>query len=171
MSGTDMLTALDAPEAAFDEHEKKFVANIREHGWVVTNVFAEGEMPGFSYTTGLWKALGVPELIVFSLKTEAAHQIFWNIFNEAKAGRQFQNGTRINNILNTLDVVLMTVDKQHYREYLGWSRWFYAGDLFPCAQLIWPDRANLFPWNTEFDARFASDQPDLSEAGWKTLIN
>jgi hypothetical protein len=166
-----MLTALDAPEDLLDEHDKKFVASIREHGWFGTGVLAEGEKPEFYYSTGFWKTLGLPELIAFSLKADAAHQIFWNIFNDARAGRQFENGKRFDNILNTHDIVLLSVDKQHYREYLGWSRWFYGGDLFPCYQLILPDRANLFPWNDGFDAKLTPDQPDLSTVGWGTLGN
>ncbi|HEY1605029.1 MAG TPA: DUF4262 domain-containing protein [Allosphingosinicella sp.] len=29
---------------------------------------------------------------------------------------------------------------------LGWSRWFYGGDVFPYLRLVWPDRVGLFPW-------------------------
>src|ERR1700691_3936743 len=72
-----MLTALDAPEDLLDKHEKKFVASVREHGWLRTNVFAEAEHLGFCYTTGIWKTLGLPELIAFSIKSDAAHGIFW----------------------------------------------------------------------------------------------
>jgi hypothetical protein len=27
-----------------------------------------------------------------------------------------------------MEAVFPPVTKQHYRDYLGWSRWFYAGD-------------------------------------------
>ena len=37
-----MLTALDAPPDRLDENEQSFVANIREHGWFRTSVFADG---------------------------------------------------------------------------------------------------------------------------------
>jgi hypothetical protein len=164
-----MQTALDAPEDLLDEHEKEFVANIRAHGWFRTSVFAEAGHPGFCYTTGFWKTLGLPELIAFSLKSEAAHGIFWNIFNDAKAGRQFEKEKRCDNILNAHDIVLLPVDKRHYHEYLGWSRWFYGGNSFPCLQLICPDRANLFPWENGFDIKSAGGQPDLSEGGWGGL--
>jgi hypothetical protein len=166
-----MLTALNTPEGLLDEREKNFVAKIREHGWFRTNVFAEADHLGFCYTTGFWKTLGLPELIAFSIESDAAHGIFWNIFNDAKVGRQFENGKRCDNILNAHDIVLLPLDTRHYEEYLGWSRWFYGGNSFPCSHMICPDRANLFPWEDGFDTQFASDQPDLSEIWWGGLGN
>src|SRR5262245_1598505 len=62
-----MRTALDALTSQLDQHEQDFVAKIREFGWFGTNVFEDAEGPGFSYTTGFWVSLGVPEVIVFSL--------------------------------------------------------------------------------------------------------
>ena len=166
-----MRTALDAPEDLLDKHEKNFVANIRKHGWFGTGVMAEGDLPGFYYSTGFWKTLGIPELIAFSIKSDAAHGIFWNVYNDAKAGRQFENGKRFDEILKAHDIVLLPVDERHYREHLGWGRWFYGGNSFPCLQLICPDRANLFPWEEVFDAKSAGDQPDLSEGRWGGLGN
>ena len=85
-----MRTALDAPLSALDEHERKFVANIRTHGWHDMRVAPDEEGPGFSYTTGFWLTLGVPEVIVFSLKP--AHDVLWDVFRDIKAGRQIVAG-------------------------------------------------------------------------------
>lgn len=81
-----MRTALDAPTETLDEHERSFVASIREHGWFRTSVFAEEGQPGFSYTTGFWHNTGLPELIVFGLKNEIAHDVLWELFSDAQAG-------------------------------------------------------------------------------------
>lgn len=58
------------------------------------------------------------------------------------------------------------VAKRHFANFLGWSRWFYGGDEFPCLQLVWPDRSGLFPWEPDFDPEFGGDQPDPTEQGW-----
>jgi hypothetical protein len=50
----DIATALDAPELALDEDERKFVQNIRQHGWFRTQIFPESDYPEFSFTTGFW---------------------------------------------------------------------------------------------------------------------
>ncbi|AMU18381.1 hypothetical protein BJL96_15190 [Burkholderia cenocepacia] len=63
----DIATALDAPDSVLDEDEQRFVHQIRQHGWFRTEVFAEDDQPGFSFTTGLWVNHGFPEIIVFSL--------------------------------------------------------------------------------------------------------
>ncbi|WP_218921188.1 DUF4262 domain-containing protein [Burkholderia sp. ABCPW 11] len=56
----DIATALDAPDSVLEEDEQRFVHQIREHGWFRTEVFAEGDAPGFSFTTGLWVNHGFP---------------------------------------------------------------------------------------------------------------
>jgi hypothetical protein len=94
-----MRTALDAPTSKLDRHEQDFVAKIREFGWFSTSVFAD-ERPGFAYTTGFWVNLGVPEVIVFSLSSDVAHDILWDIYREAKKGRRYPTGLRISDIPN-----------------------------------------------------------------------
>ena len=47
-----MRTALNADPERLDRHERKFVENIRDHGWVHTSVFEDKEGPGFGFTTG-----------------------------------------------------------------------------------------------------------------------
>jgi hypothetical protein len=161
-----MNTALLAPEAALDDHERSFVSSIREHGWYRTRVFAEGDQPEFSFTTGFWVTLGQPELVVVGLKSEIAHAVLWDVFRNLKAGNRLQIRTRTDDVFANLPACLYNMDKKFYPEYLGWSRWFYAGDDFPCLQLVWPDRTGLFPWEPRFDPSMAGLQPDLSEGGW-----
>lgn len=164
-----MLTALDAKPENLDEHEKNFVEKIREFGWFRTNIFPEDNLPGFSYTTGFWSSLNFPELITFALKDDAAHQISWNVFNDLKRRREMLLKQRLSDILDGADVVMVPVDKRYYAEHLGWSRWFYGGDEFPCVELVWPDRNNLFPWERGFERDFDGKQPDLSSGSWAEL--
>ncbi len=166
-----MITALDADPSNFDEGERKFVANIREYGWSGTSVSAEDGHLGFSYTTGFWKMLAFPELIIFSLRPEAAHEMLWNIFRAREAGRELSQSAPISGILESMNVVLLPVDKRYYREFLGWSRWFYGSDEFPCVQLVWPDQNKLFPWQSGCDASAIRDQQDLTKSGWGGLAS
>ena len=165
-----MLTALDASPDALDDREKSFVANIREHGWLRTNIYAEADEPGFSYTTGLWVNAKIPEIVVFSLKGEFAHDICWNLFNDARSGIMPAIGTRTSEVFSNKPAYFFVVDKKHYRDCFGWNRWFYAGDDFPCLQLVWPDREGVLPWEKGFDETFRDDQPDLTEYGWAASI-
>ncbi len=166
-----MLTALDSPNDALDEAEKSFVAEIKEHGWFRTSVFGDDDGPGFSFTTGFWVNGRQPEVIIFSTKIEIAHDVFWDLFRDAKAGRALPIAKRTEGVFGNLPAYAFRVAKRHYADFLGWSRWFYGGNEFSCLQIVWPDRAGVFPWEADFDPEFVSDQRDLTEAGWAAEID
>lgn len=162
-----MLTALQAPEDRLDDGEKSFVEKIRQHGWTRTHVFSDDIGPGFSFTTGFWVNLQKPELIIFSLKDEIVHDVFWDLFRDGQGGKAIPMGVRTNDVFGNLPAYAFPVARRFYQEYLGWSGWFYAGsDKFPCLQIIWPDRSGIFPWEQGFDQAMVGDQPDLTEHGW-----
>lgn len=163
-----MRTALEADPQKLDEHERDFVSIVREHGWHQMNVWGEEEAPGFSYTTGFW-LLGFPEIIVFSMERENASAVLWSMYNAQKSGEAYPMNTPVCDILTNVPVCLLPVDRQRYAEYLGWSRWFYGNDTFPCLQLVWPSREGVFPWHPGFPTDLAEHQPDLSEAAWAGL--
>ena len=165
-----MLTALQASEDALDPQEKAFVSKIREHGWFATHVLAEAHSPGFSYTTGFSVNLGQSEVIVFGLRSETAHSVLWDIFRDLKAGKLLPLRARLTDVLGNRDTYLFPVDKAQYPEYLGWSRWFYGGDDFPCSQLVWPDREDRFPWDAQFDPSLAGVQPNIADGGWQPML-
>src|SRR6476659_2538400 len=117
-----MRTALDEPLSALDDDEQKVVANIRTHGWFGHHIAADDEGPGFTYTTGFWVTLGFPEVIVFSLKRDIAHSVLWDVFRDIKAGRQIPVGQLVKEVFANTGAYLIPVGKQHYPDFLGWSR-------------------------------------------------
>jgi hypothetical protein len=163
-----MRTALDAPASMLDEHETKFVASIRQHGWFQTSVLAD-EKPGFCYTTGFWLRFNFPELITFCLRDDTANDTFWGMYRDLENGQGFSIGERLQSIFQNLPAVLLPVPEWQFSDYLGWSRWFYGGDQFHCLQLVWPDRNGRFPWQVGFLSEMIGDQPDLTEANWSGL--
>jgi hypothetical protein len=165
-----MFTALDAPPGALDPAEQAFVGAIREHGWFRTNVLAEDRNPGFSFSTGFWVSLQQPEILIFSTRSDIAHDVFWDLYRTVARGEALRVGSPTDQVFANLPACLFPVSKRHYAKLLGWSRWFYGGDEFPCLQIVWPDPAGLFPWQDGFDAALAGDQIDLSEAGWRSEL-
>jgi hypothetical protein len=164
-----MPTALDADPSTLDEHERRFVANIRERGWSGTYVPADEVGPGFGYTTGLWQSFKFPELITFSMKSDIAHATYWHMYRELKAGHTFKVREPLDSIFENLNAVLVEVPDSQFEEYLGWSRWFYRGNHFRCLQLVWPDRGGKFPWDFDMSKDFRDDQPDLTDGDWSGL--
>ncbi len=165
-----MRSALDAPIESLDQNERVFVSNVREHGWFRTSVFEDEVGPGFSYSTGFWISSHQPELIMFSMKPEIVHEVFWSLFGAGDAIRTLPVGTRTDTIFANLPAYAFPVAEKFYSDYLGWSRWFYGGNNFPCLQIVWPDRGGVFPWEVGFDTDFERAQPDLTEHGWRTAI-
>ena len=55
------------------------------------------------------------------------------------------------------------MEQRHYREYLGYARWFYRGDDFPALQCVWPDSGHRYPWHPDAGADFVRRQPVLSD--------
>ena len=166
-----MRTQLDVSSDRMDDDERSFVAQIREHGWFRTEVFADEEGSGFSYTTGFWQRTRQPEVIMFGMSTDTAHSVFWDLFDEAQAGRQLTPGKRSASVFANLPAYAFCIAKRYYADFLGWNRWFYLGDDFPCLQIVWPDRNGLFPWESGFAGDLEGKQPDLTERGWLNEID
>jgi hypothetical protein len=161
-----IFTALDVDPSKLDKHEQHVVANIREHGWFAHHIGADNEGPGFCYTTGFWLKFGYPELIVFSLRSQTAHNTFWHIYHELEAGWRIPAGAETGEIFRNIPAVLLPVAQRHYRDHLDWSRWFYGNDKFECLQLVYPDRDGHFPWSADASADSRTAQPDLTEGNW-----
>lgn len=143
------------------------MTKVREHGWFRTEISAAEGGPNFTFTTGFWINASQPELIMFSLNGKTAHSVFADLFREAERNNALPVGKRSNAIFGNSPAYAFRVARRHYPNYLGWSGWFYGGrDDFPCLQIVWPDRAGLFPWETGSDPSFSNSQPDLTEEGW-----
>ena len=164
-----MFTALDAPPERLDKHEQNFVGNIRAHGWFGTHVMPDSEGPGFAYTTGFWLKFRLPEVILFSMRRETAHDTLWTVYRELEAGRRPPIGEPTETIAQNAAVVFLPVSLQQYPNYLGWSRWFYGNDKFECVELVYPDRDGHFPWSAEASDDARAAQPDLTEGNWLGL--
>lgn len=163
-------TALEAPEGTLDTDEQRFVDMIREHGWFNTRIFAdEGGQPDYNFTTGFEVTLRCPEIMVFAFPKDVAHTILQDIFEQVEGGLKLEPNKAYNNFTN-LPVIFQPVKKALYADYLGWSRWFYAGDHFDCWQMVWSDREGRFPWHPDFEMKYAVMQADLSEGGWNGQI-
>ena len=166
-----MKTALNFPPHTLDAGEQSFVGKIRSHGWLCTSIAEERAKATFSYSTGLWLNHRHPEVIMFGLGREVAHDVFSTLYQVISSGRTLPTSGATDFLFEGMNAYIMPVWRQTYRSYLGWNRWFYDGDDFACSQIIWPDRAGRFPWDAGSDATYRNEQPDLSERRWRNIIS
>lgn len=151
-----------------DEGETKLLADVEDPGWHVIGVTEDDEGPGFAYSIGLNHNYGHPEIIAFGLDVP----ILWRIVNaigaKVKQGEKFENLHEGDAILEGYLVFFRSVERRHYREYLGYARWFYEGDEFPALQCVWPDKAHRYPWQPDASEPFRKRQPVLYDpAAWR----
>lgn len=155
---------LPAPQ---DDGDRKLLADVQEHGWHVIGVEAGEEGPGFAYSIGMFHTFRHPEIIVFGLAVKVMHPIINTIGEQVRKGCQFEHLDEAGDVVEGYNVCFRTVEKKHYREYLGYARWFYQGDNFPVLQCVWPDKQHRYPWHADFAENLAARQPVLSgEMSW-----
>lgn len=145
--------------------EEQIVANIEAYGCSIIHVpeqiTGNTVEPGFSYSIGLYKTYQLPELLIIGLDQELRHTLIDNISIDYQEGKGLEIGAYNADIVESFDCLVVPVEPKHYKEYVGWARWFYKGDDFPVVQVIYPDLLGLFPWDKEF-SRFIK-QPVLNE--------
>ena len=166
-----MNSALDLPDEKLNEYERRMIAAIRKHGWWSTTVNSEDEnTPSYTYTTGMWLTAGQPELVVFSIDGSSAHDVFADVYDQARSGRRLPLVAPIDGLFGEgFHAVLLPTHPPRHRDYLLSSRWFYGRDDFGSVQLIWPDETGFFPWQPGVDKQFAGSQPDLTIGAWGGL--
>jgi hypothetical protein len=132
------------------EEDQKFLQIIEEHGWHVTMVgLTEGdEGPAWAYSTGLYYRFQHPEIIVFGQKLELMQHMINAVGGRVRAGEKFEPDRGYADIIGNFDCRFFPVDRNYYRDYVGWSLWFYDRDpmSFPMLQCFWPDMEGKFPW-------------------------
>jgi hypothetical protein len=148
-----------------DPHERKALADIAAYGCHVIHVAAEDDLPGFSYSVGIFHSSSRPEVIVVGLRPPLAHFVV-NEFNaRVRAGEAFVESTFYEGFLEGFSVVFVPVARSHYREHFGWNRWLYKGDAFPALQLVFPSTGGLWPWDPGAPEAYLEAQPILTDSG------
>ena len=141
---------------AKDEKEQKAIEDIRNHGLHIIHVHDDSQGRGFTYSIGLFENYGHPEVIIFGLRIELTGVMLNNMAYDIKEGKTFTAGNFHEGVLDDFLCYFGEVPRKHYRDYVGWARWFYEGDNFPLLQCVYPTVAGKFPWEKDFpeDARW-----------------
>lgn len=144
--------------------EEKALSDIETYGCHVVHVRAEDERPPSSYSVGIQRSSGVPEIIVIGLERSLAH-FSVNEYNErVRSGKRFAPGQVVSGFIDGFDCQCRAVHRSHYDAYLGWDLWLYRGADFEVLQLVYPTTSGVWPWDPEADAAFRAWQPLLEDA-------
>jgi len=151
-------------DRAEDKGERKAIEDVREFGVHILNVFdPDGEKPNFSYAVGLWHTHGHPEILISGLKPDLRHTLLNNLNKMIEAGRSFRDGESCTDLLDGYRCYSQKFPKKHYREYLGWDKWFYGGDEFEAVQMLWPSTEHVYPWDSQASESLKNAQEILTD--------
>lgn len=143
---------------AMDALELKLRQDIDNYGWHVLNVFPGESAPGFSYSVGLFRTLGHPEIVIIGLSPQIRHQLINLVGEKIRGGSHFGDGTISSEILKDYDCIFKEVPLHVYEDFFGRAIDFYQGESFPVLQLVYPDREGLWPWDVAADEGFRLGQ-------------
>jgi len=144
-----------------DEAEENCLANIEQYGCQVMHILAEGQLPPFSYSVGIERSMGAPELVVIGLRQALAHSIVNEYNRRIRGGEHFWAGDLVSGFIEGFDCEFRAVDVSHYHEYFGWDLWLYGGPDFRVLQLVYPTTAGVWPWDASAKESFQMLQPLL----------
>lgn len=146
-----------------EEENAKALNNVDTYGCHVLGIMAEGDLPPFTYSIGIEATSHQPDLLIIGLNNKLGHWIINEYNRLVRDGAVFVPNKLYEGFLEGFPVLFSPMLKEHYREYLGWGRWFYQGDNFRVFQLIYPDTTGKWPWNPIAASDFGRWQPLVSE--------
>lgn len=145
--------------------ERQVVADIGEYGWHCIQVADEhhpehaaenAALPphevydaAFSYTVGVWRTFGHPELILVG-RWAHAHAYLNVIVEMVREGGRFAPGDRTDEVLQGYEVEFGSVSDARRLELLTWADWANLREPFEALQVILPDRAGRWPADPEY---------------------
>ena len=145
-----------------DDSEQKVIDDIATYGWHCINIHPEGEHVGYAFTIGLFQSYGHPELIIFGLPAQVAHQILGIAANAAKSGTPLDLTQPSDALINDYLCCFGEVPLSEYYEHVGYCRWYYQGNRFPLYQIVWPSRDGLYPWDEQATPGLRAAQPVIA---------
>jgi hypothetical protein len=100
--------------------------------------------------------LGHPEIVIFGLDHKLSATIINIIGKEIRSGRPFREAGLYEGLIEGFACKIRPVSKSSHKDYLGYAMWYrrhigQAGTL-EAVQLLWPDKAGLFPDEPGCDA-------------------
>jgi hypothetical protein len=144
--------------------EEKCLADVEQYGLHVIRVHGDDEWPEFTYSVGLYRTFGLPEVIILGLRGELSHWILNELAARARAGERFQAGDMLDDLLDGFQVTLRPVSRKHVGAHFRWALWYYEHQPSPTLQLVFPSTSGVWPWDPEASEFLRTQQPLLETA-------
>jgi hypothetical protein len=117
--------------------------------------------PTHGYTVGLCQAYGHPELLIVGLPAVHTEDVLAHAVENVARGRRYAPGEQATDLFPSATAVMRRVGEAHFGEYLAHAVHHYGATDFAVLQIVFPDRAGRYPWDTGADLRMKLVQPVL----------
>ncbi|RHA38177.1 DUF4262 domain-containing protein [Cellulomonas rhizosphaerae] len=134
-----------------EEVREDFLAKIERFGWTLCSVEGGGGRLSFTYTIGLTRYHGHPELVVSGLDQFDAASVLNDLGARVRGGERFEPGQVVPYEGTSHRSLMVRVTSP---EKLAFAQEIYrmpGGRPVPALQVIWSDHAGAWPW--QVDAR------------------
>lgn len=142
------------------EYKEKVLENIKRVGWHCTAVLAGENSPPFTYTVGLFKTHGMPELLIIGLPDTLSYKLLDDMIGLLLKD-ELDLSVPSDIIIKNYSVFFVEIDKRHFADYIKSAIWFNDGVDFPAYQMVWPSQDGLFPWDKDATEAYRKAQPLL----------
>ncbi len=151
-----------------NDYHNNILEHIEKFGCSVTSVFdPDNEKPPYSYSIGIARSCGAPELIVVGLNQDLGHDLV-NVYNDkVQTGKRFELGVEYQDFLEDFPIQFAQVMRKYRERYMLSTSWLYGGPEFEALQLIWPSTSGIWPWQSEAPNWLCDIQPLLFEVSGK----
>ena len=132
------------------DYAKRVRNSVARNGFHTTTVGAGDDVPGFTYSTGIYESYGIPEIIISALPPNLSHELITQYVDRfRKTGPII--GKRITAKKERFDYYLVCVPLVRIQDYVLATIKYYGKAPFKYLQLIYPDTELLFPDEEGYD--------------------
>ena len=119
-------------------------------------------MPPYAYTVGITETYGCPELLIFGVGEQIANVVFHSVVDKIKNGSRFADGALLVDVLN-LPCAIKVISDEAARPFAlhVFARYERASLKPNFQQVVYPDRAGVFPWEKDYDQEMRPIQIEL----------
>ena len=148
-------------------HEQWIAANVEEHGCAIISVFdPDHEIPDFAYSIGFPRSLRQGDVLISGLDLDLMKRLLNDAYVLCRDGFRLADFARTSELFSSVDCVVREIAEEHLRGEFMTSALWYAESVcdqpFTSAfQLVWPDKAGLFPWEEGFAESLVGAQLEL----------
>jgi hypothetical protein len=149
-----------------EEFFQKIDSFIRSDGFAFIYISPEAHAPSFSYTVGLTETYGCAELMIFGVGEKIANVVFRTVVEKIKGGARFKDGDVLVDVLNLPCAIKQVLGEAARPFALNVVSRYEEADYSPTfQQIIYPDKAGVFPWQTGYDESMRKIQRELWRRG------